>query len=83
MSESNVREEVIDKVKEVIDAHFDDARCGIFDCRNWVGDPMYTIFEDEENKVTVDICYNYAYFEIFGLSDEEFKIVSDYYNDKK
>ena len=38
---------------------------------------MDTIYEDEE--LTIDICYGYMYFEVFGLSDEEFEELEKYY----
>lgn len=43
---------------------------GIFNSRNLVGDEMKTIYCD--NDVTVDICYEYDYIEIFGLTNDEF-----------
>ena len=27
----------------------------------------------------IDICYKHSYFEVFGLTDEEFKELKDYY----
>jgi len=46
--------------------------CGIFDCRNIVGDPMTTIYDEPADGVVVDACYEYGYIEIFGLTDDEF-----------
>ena len=43
----------------------------IFNSRNTVGDKMTRIYEDE--YVSLDFCENYDYFEIFGLTDEEFR----------
>lgn len=71
----------IDKVKAIIREYFDNANCGIFDCRNITGDTMETIYE--EDGVTVDICYGYMYFEVFGLSNEEFAEVEKYYHELK
>lgn len=59
----------MDKVKNVIRNNYSDAECGLFFDRNWVGDPMSTIWE--EDGVTIDICYDYEYFEVFGLTEEE------------
>ena len=59
----------IDKVKEVIRENYDDAQCGLFFTRNIVGDKMDTVYE--EDGVTVDICYHWAYFEVFGLNEME------------
>jgi len=71
----------IEKVKEVIKEYYPHAEHGIFDCRNLVGDEMYTIFD--EDRVQVDICYDYEYFEVFGLADWEFFEVEHYYNSLK
>ena len=59
----------IDKVKNVIRNHYSDADCGLFFTPNRAGDPMSTIWK--EDGVTIDICYEYQYFEIFGLTEEE------------
>ena len=64
--------------KMIIKEHYNDARCGLFDSRNVVGDPMVTIYDD--GSLIVDICYSWAYFEVFGLSDEEFQELSDFYD---
>jgi hypothetical protein len=39
---------------------------------------MTTIYEDE--NLTIDICYNWAYFEVFGLNNTEFKELEKYYD---
>jgi hypothetical protein len=46
-----------------------------FDCQNFAGDPMATVYE--EDGITVDECYYYGYLEIFGLTDEEYRGLSD------
>ena len=38
----------LDRAKKVISEHLDDAECGIFSTRNFVGDPMTTIYEDDD-----------------------------------
>ena len=63
--------------KELIKENIDDARCGIFNTRNIIGDPMSTLFSSDE--LTVDICYTYEYFEVFGLTTEEFAELERYY----
>ena len=68
----------VEKVKKVITENYLNGDCGIFDTRNIVGDTMTTIFK--ENGITVDICYDWAYFEVFGLSREEFEEVYEFYN---
>ena len=42
----------------------------MFNTRNWVGDKMCTIYN--EDGFVVDYCHGYEYIEVFGLSDEEF-----------
>ena len=66
--------------KGIITDHLEDGRCGIFNSRNWVGDTMSTIYDNEELGLTVDLCYNYGYFEVFGLSEEEFADLKKYYD---
>jgi hypothetical protein len=68
----------LEKAKQIIEENFDDADCGIFDSRNWVGDPMVNIFVDDE--LQIDICYNHSYFEVFGLNETDFKELSEFYN---
>ena len=68
----------MEKVKEIIRENYDDACCGIFDCRNLVGDSMTTIYNDGE--VQIDICYSWMYFEVFGLSNKEFEALAEYYD---
>lgn len=71
----------LQKAKEIIKENLDDARCGIFDCRNVVGDSMSTLYD--EDGLTIDICYDYEYFEVFGLSDAEYKELEKYYMEMK
>ena len=71
----------LEKAKQIIDQYYDIARCGIFNCRNWVGDDMYTIYSGD--GLVIDICYGYEYFEVFGLSKDEFLELEKYYNNKE
>lgn len=64
--------------KRIIKENIDDARCGIFDTRNLVGDTMETLYDSD--NLTIDICYFWMYFEVFGLTEEEFEILKRYYN---
>lgn len=68
----------IDKVKDVIRNKYSEAECGLFFSRNLVGDDMSTIWE--EDGVTIDICYEYEYFEVFGLTEEEENELLVFYN---
>lgn len=69
----------VEKVKEVIKNNIEDATYGIFDCRNIVGDPMETIYD--EMGVRIEICRKWGYFEVFGLTNEEFAEVESFYGD--
>lgn len=68
----------LEKAKQIIKENFDNAHCGIFDNRNWVGDTMTELYDDGELKI--DICYLYSYFEVFGLTDSEFRRLEDFYD---
>ena len=69
----------VEKVKEVIKNNIEDALCGIFDCRNIVGDPMETIYDEMGGRI--DICRNWEYFEVFGLTNKEFSEIESFYKD--
>ena len=49
-----------------------------FNTRNIIGDSMTTIYDSD--GITVDFCYHYSYLEIFGLTDEQYKSLSDILN---
>lgn len=61
----------------VIEKNIKDGDCGLFFTRNFVGDPMTLLYDDGE--LYIGICYKYSYFEVFGLSDEDFDILAKYY----
>jgi len=63
--------------KQIIKQHFNSADCGLFSTLNLVGDPMTTIYS--KDGLQIDICYYYAYFEVFGLDDEDFKQLYRFY----
>ncbi len=68
----------LEKAKEIIKEYYKEGDCGIFDSRNTVGDWMTSIYND--NGLAIDICYSWNYFEVFGLSDEEFAELTKYYS---
>lgn len=74
------RTELISEVKQLVEKYVLDENiyCGMFFTRNIVGDIMSTVFDKE--GVTVDICFNWAYFEIFGLTKDEEKEIMGCYN---
>lgn len=63
--------------KKIIKENFSFYNCGLFNTRNLVGDPMGTIYD--EDGLTIDVCDYYSYFEVFGLTDEEFKELEKFY----
>ena len=67
----------LDKAKKIIKDNLEDARYGIFNSRNIVGDKMDHVYKDDE--LTIDICYGWEYFEVFGLSSLEFSELAHYY----
>lgn len=67
----------LEKAKEIIKNNYRNAECGIFHTRNTLGDPMETIYFDDE--LQIDICRHFEYFEVFGLEEEEFKELARYY----
>lgn len=71
------REEAFANVKAVIKKNIRSYRCGLFFTRNIAGDQMVTIYEDD--YFCVDACYYYSYFEVFGLTSDEERVLTDYY----
>ena len=71
----------LDIAKKVIRENTHEAMYGIFDCRNFLGDPMFNIYN--EGGLVIDICYDYEYFEVFGLSDVDFSVLREYYDQLK
>lgn len=70
-------EDELTRAKRVIKEHIESAMCGIFDTRNCAGDYMETICD--EGNLTIDICYEWEYFEVFGLSMAEFQQLEAFY----
>lgn len=69
----------IDIVISALFEHFSstiyaDSTIQIFNTRNIVGDEMETIYE--KDSITIDWCDGYGYYEVLGLSSEEFGIVT-------
>ena len=69
----------LEKAKEIIKEYYKEGDCGIYDSRNIVGDWMTNIYDDGD--LTIDICYSYSYFEVFGLSNKEFDELARYYSE--
>ena len=71
-------ERKLDIAKRIIKEYYDAACCGIYASRNIVGDPMNSIYDDGE--LSIDICYHWSYFEVFGLSNDDFTELKKFYN---
>lgn len=68
----------LEKAKEIIKEHFNLAKHGIFNVHNTAGDSTNIIYA--ENGLMIDICYYWEYFEVFGLSNEDFNELEKFYN---
>ena len=64
------RQQEFEHVKELIKGNFDRADCGLFDVPNIVGDEMTMMYKGEYLELL--ICYDHGYFEVFGMTEEEF-----------
>ena len=67
----------LDIAKEIIKKKFLKGCCGIFNTRNVLNDSMTTLYD--KDGLQVDICYPECYFEVFGLTDDEFAELEKYY----
>ncbi len=70
MNNKNQREEEFIEIRNLIKENYKDADCGLFNTRNFVNDNMSTIFTGK--YFTLDICYYWSYFEVFGTTEQEF-----------
>ena len=73
----DIKNTKLEKAKEIIKKNFRYGDCGLFKSRNVFGDPMHNIYNADGLKI--DICFCHSYFEVFGLNDEEFKELKEYY----
>ena len=69
--------EQIKEIKNVINENAGYAQCGIYDTKNTSGDDMVTLYS--KNGITIDICYGYCYFEVFGVNEYDFENIKKYY----
>ena len=58
----------------VLKAHFENG-IQMFNTRNVANDEMESLYADVANCVYIDVCKEWGYVEIFGLTEEEFKVV--------
>ena len=68
----------LDIAKRIIKKRYKYYDCGIYNTRNIAGDPMETIYKDDSIEILG--CYYYSYFEVFGLSNDDFDRLKDYYD---
>ena len=67
----------LETAKKVIKENIKDAEFGIYHNRNIKNDEMTNICA--KDGVYIDICYDCEYFEVFGLTKEEFNELREYY----
>ena len=70
-----------EEARKIIKKYFNEAPCGLFFCRNDAGDEMDNIYY--KNGIQIDICYNYQYFEVFGLDLIQQLVLKKYYDSLK
>ena len=63
--------------KKVIKEYYKNARYGIYNTVNPLCGKMSTIYKD--NGLRIEICYDWEYFQVFGLKIAEFIELDDYY----
>lgn len=73
----NCKKRDLEPIKKIIKDNIENGDCGIYNTRSLAGDSMTNLYN--ENGVQIDICEDYAYFEIFGLTDEEFEEIENFY----
>lgn len=67
----------LDIAKKIVKENYTSAKCGIFDCYNTAGDKMTVLYH--KGGLEILICYDWMYFEVIGLSDDEFYELAKYY----
>ena len=74
---------ILDIAKMIIKQNVEYASGGIFHTRNVCGDQMEPLFLGVyiDKGVRIDICRDYGYFEVFGLSEEDFAELKKFYED--
>ena len=67
-----------EEVRKVIKEYINKALCGLFFCRNTINDATTNIYD--KNGIQIDICYKWAYFEVFGLDLLQQLVLKKFYN---
>ena len=73
-----MNEDKLEIAKKCIAEHWYMARCGIFCTRNSAGDEMSVLYD--KDGLRIEICYGWGYFEVFGLTPQEFAELEMYYD---
>ena len=71
----------LDIAKLIIKEYFNKADAGLFNTRNIANDTMINIYHGE--RLEINICYDWGYFEVLGLTSEEFNELLKYYEELK
>ena len=71
----------LNKIKEIIKKFYPLADNGIYNCSSIFGTPVDVVYD--ENDITINISFDYAFIEVLGLADNEFKELKDFYNSLK
>lgn len=64
--------------KEIIKNNIEKAPYGLFNSCNLVNDEMEILYYC--GGLTIEICYQYGYFEVFGLDSNDYYWLKQYYN---
>lgn len=67
----------LEEVKKIIKQHYNEADCGLYFCRNTAGDTMTHLYC--KNGILIDICYEWSYFEVFGLDSVQQLELKEFY----
>ena len=77
-----IRKEEIANLKNIIKLFYNpDFKGGLYNTRNVTNDHMVNIYTS--NDIQLDICTDYDYFEVFGLTENEFKDLQNFYDNLK
>ena len=71
----------LDKAKEIIAQYFDSGDCGIFDTYGTDIEPSSLLYEGDGLEILLN--FYWAYFDVIGLSDEEFAELEEWYENKR
>ena len=70
----------VEKLKPLIKEHIEEARYGMFNTHGTLGDTYYsTLYHDDD--IEIRIYHDWLYFEVFGLTSDEYRELYDYYTE--